>query len=383
MKDVPAALKILVARLWPGVAPGDVKAVPLAGDGSERRFWRFERGAYAVVGVSGSDEAENRASLMIGRHLLQAGLPLPEILAADPGAGVFVLEDLGSEHLRDAALRPQGPGLYLEAARLLARFHEKGRLGFNLNWCHQTPYYDRSLVLGREICYFLTHLALGWARFRPSPVQREKLAREARRLAALILPGAEEEVLIHRDFQSRNLMVKNGAVRLIDWQGARLGPAGYDLASLIYDPYAPWARAMASDIAAAYLAARTTLTSARARAVINQDRLTLLGAARLMQALGAYGRLAPAKPAFAAYIPQALQDLRQLWRHPSLRRLKAFGRLIEHCAEAAADRKPLILPPPGFGQGPAPGPDAPFRPAPGATSRNQAGPDKRPGAPLQ
>lgn len=109
MESIPLTLKIMLAQLWPLVDDKSLRVIPIAGDASERRFWRLQHGALSVVGLYGLDEAENIAYFMIGRHLLKSGLPLPKMLIANPEAGGFIMEDLGPENLQALAPTPQGP----------------------------------------------------------------------------------------------------------------------------------------------------------------------------------------------------------------------------------------------------------------------------------
>jgi hypothetical protein len=131
-----------------------------------------------------------------------------------------------------------------------------------------------------------------------------RLAPEGRKLAALA--GCERElVFIHRDYQSRNLMAAPGGIRVIDWQGGRLGPPFYDLASLIYDPYADLSPEAGGGILAAYLEARESRRDPREYT----DRIRFFGLMRLMQASGAYSHLAAlrGRPSYAGYLDRSLR----------------------------------------------------------------------------
>jgi aminoglycoside/choline kinase family phosphotransferase len=119
-------------------------------------------------------------------------------------------------------------------------------------------------------------------------------------------------VLVHRDFQSQNIIIRNGQAHLIDFQGMRPGLAEYDLASLLFDPYVTFSRAECEESLSEYEAKR----AAAGHPVAPDSRaiFRLCGVQRLMQALGAYGFLGLVKgnKAFLDHIPAALESLRSL-----------------------------------------------------------------------
>jgi hypothetical protein len=109
----------------------------------------------------------------------------------------------------------------------------KAREGFEVRWCWDSPVYDRDIMLERESGYFLRAFWQGLLQQEvPAGLQEE-----FERLADTAV-SAPNDYFLHRDFQSRNVMIQDGRVRIIDYQGGRLGPLGYDLASLLLDPYA-------------------------------------------------------------------------------------------------------------------------------------------------
>ncbi|MFC1512910.1 aminoglycoside phosphotransferase family protein [Thermodesulfobacteriota bacterium] len=215
----------------------------LAGDGSDRRFCRLQRndGATLLAVVPPLDNPagmkEAQAGYQISRHLAQAGVPVPQCYGYDEKSGIILCEDLG-DCLLHATLpecsEQEKKRLYEEAIQALVLLQVKGREGFDPEWCWDTVRYDRQLMVKRESEYFRDAFCknlLGINTFAPG------LAAEFEQLAALA-SAQPADYLMHRDFQSRNLMLFHGRVRIIDFQGARLGPLGYDLASLLLDPYA-------------------------------------------------------------------------------------------------------------------------------------------------
>ncbi len=215
----------------------------LVGDGSDRRFCRLHRndGVTLLAVVPPVDNPagmkEAWAGYQIGQHLYQAGVAVPRCYGYDEKSGIILCEDLGDRLLHGVLAdlnQQEKKHLYEEVIRELVRLQVKGREGFKAEWCWDTAHYHRQLMVQRESEYFRDAFCrnlLGINNFAPG------LGAEFAKLADLA--GAQPaDYLLHRDFQSRNLMLSDGRVRIIDFQGARFGPLGYDLASLLLDPYA-------------------------------------------------------------------------------------------------------------------------------------------------
>lgn len=303
---------------------GEVRLLPLAGDGGARRYFRLrDRG---LVALHGPDPAENLAWLRLGRHLWFKGFPLPRIHDYDLEQGFFLLEDLGDRHLADP---PADADQYRQAVAVLARLHREGREGLNPEWCYQTRAYDAAMVATREVGYFLNSVLvdyLGWER-----PPRGAWA-EARALGRLAAPRAEDRVFMHRDFQGRNLLIKDGRVHLIDWQGARPGSAAYDLVSLLEEtPSGSLSPAFKEELLDVYRRARRSGAWSRTFG----RELVIVGAARLMQALGAYARLTLAgKPQFAGFMPPVVRGLEERFRSPLLAGFPVLRGAVEEAARA-------------------------------------------------
>ncbi|MCP4668415.1 MAG: phosphotransferase, partial [Deltaproteobacteria bacterium] len=194
------------------------------------------RGYIAMANPPGdhTTKRENRAYVMIGKHLRKKGAPVPEILHYDLEQGWFLLEDLGRTNLQDVALSSENPlPLYEKVLENLFRLQIEGAKGFDPSWCSQTEVYDRTVMRTYESDYFRDAFLYGylglkkeWPELEPS---FDYLAERA--------SGADNRFFLHRDFQSRNILISRGGIGIIDWQGGRLGPLGYDLASLLIDPY--------------------------------------------------------------------------------------------------------------------------------------------------
>lgn len=306
----------LLGKPW---QQGRVRVEPLLPDGSLRRFCRLirEDGVRAVAAAPPPDDApglrEARAGWQIGRHLFASGAPVPEPLAYDEASGLLVCEDLGDVRLHDVVLKhgadsAEIAALYQQTVAELANMQVRGREQFDPAWCWDTPRYDRRVMLERESGYFLHALCRDLLRLE---LDEAALAQEFSALADKAAQ-ADASFFLHRDFQSRNIMVQQGRVRFIDYQAGRLGPLAYDLASLLIDPYAALPQDMQDALIEQYLDALTALIP-YSREQFRQEYL-LLAVQRNLQILGAFAFLSSQRerPFFAQYIPPALHSLRSL-----------------------------------------------------------------------
>lgn len=302
------------------------RLIPLAGDAGGRCYFRLE--SQALLAMYGPDRAENRAWLHIGRHLKGLGLPLPEIRAFQPERGFFLIEDLGDGHL--AAALNSGPReaayeAYRQTIRLMADLHKRGAKSFQSGWCHQEPVYNAAMVEEKEIGYFLDSFVAGYLQ---EPEAGPEIRAEAARFSRAVEAEAPASGLIHRDFQSRNVMLSGRGPAIIDWQGARMGPGAYDLASLLNDPYVSIPDDWRAELIALYLEAM-----GRRDAEKVSRELLFIGAARLMQNLGAYGKLCGEGKNFGQWMRPAAERLVKHFENPLLRGWP----LLANCAARALE----------------------------------------------
>ncbi|MFP4036421.1 MAG: aminoglycoside phosphotransferase family protein [Desulfobacteraceae bacterium] len=313
---------------------------PVPADGSERRFYRVlpETGAWSLMvlenpPVSEAARRENSAYLYIGRHLRDRGAPIPRIHFWDLGKGWFILDDLGDCKLYDEIAGGADPlPLYTEAIEVLLHMQIQGIKGFDTSWCCQTPAYDRDLMLKHESGYFTREFL---ERYLRVPVGKGMLQEQFEYLAdAAAKAGADR--FMHRDFQSRNLILTNQGLAVLDWQGGRPGPPGYDLASLIIDPYANLDKKTAQHIYNAYISRLSALDPLQASLL--EETYPYLAIQRNLQVLGAYTFLSRVrkKRFFEDFIPRAFESLKALLvelgdpqLRPLLRFIQSLPGLIE------------------------------------------------------
>jgi len=294
-------------------ATEDLSFERLPGDGSRRIFWRItaREPVISLIAMNNPpvDDAarrENLAYLIIGRHLRSKGAPLPAIRRHNLEGGWFIMEDMGHMNLQDFVSSGEDPlPAYEKVLHHLFRLQTKGVNDFDPKWCCQTERYDRTVMLKYEAHYFrdafLSHylgLKGEWPELKAA---FSHLSEKASRAGC--------GFFIHRDFQSRNIMLSKGKVGIIDWQGGRLGPLGYDLASLIIDPYTCLTRGQKTEVYQRYLTLIRVHNPAWAESF--EIYYPYLAIQRNLQILGAFSYLTMVmnKTDFEVYIPEALRTL--------------------------------------------------------------------------
>jgi aminoglycoside/choline kinase family phosphotransferase len=290
-------------------------AQPLAGDGSDRRFFRLPGSPTRVLlwhpYAPGKEITENDSYFRIGRHLRGKGVPVPEIFNYCPEEGWMLLEDLGDisleEFLKSQRADTQVRFQYRQALDILVQMQVDGLEGFDTSWCFDTPVVDGLFLRERECLYFVLAFLQGYLGLKIAAIE---LAEDFDRLinSAVATHGL---YFLHRDFQSRNLMIKNGRLRVIDFQGGRLGPLGYDVAALLIDPYVGLSHKWQEELLAYYLEELHKRLSVDETAFRRQ--YAYLALSRNLQILGAYGFLTKVKKKayFARYIPAAVKELQR------------------------------------------------------------------------
>ncbi|MEN6441868.1 MAG: phosphotransferase [Syntrophobacter sp.] len=301
----------------------------LAGDGSDRKFFRLHTGDSSYVALLSPRRKEpideNDSYLAIGRHLISKGIPAPGILYADVEAGRFLLEDAGDVHLQCHVLRnwPDLEKIYERVLIMLAGLHRKAPRGFSADFCFDHALYDPEFVFEKELEYFRESFLIG---FMGLEINGDKLRADFEKLAEAA-GVSQTRFVFHRDFQSRNIMVRNNRLWLIDFQGMRFGPPAYDLASLLVDPYVKLPSGLQEKLAVVYWsAAQRFLRCSRGEFLRSYAAVRLC---RNLQILGAFAflGLTKGKRFFLQFIPWAWEQLRQ-WlarrcggRYPELEKL--------------------------------------------------------------
>ena len=282
----------------------------ITGHAGERRFVRLVQGdRRAVLMRTPADDPDHERFLAVAAFLYDRGLGAPAILAHDHPDRTVLLEDLGQDTLQALVAAEPGNAAHLydrvldrladlqtfgaEARALCPRAWDRSFDRAHLRW--ETDYFRERFLVG--------HLGLAAG-------DLADLTPEFDALAAACLD--QPRTLVHRDFQSQNILFKDGVVRLVDFQGMRWGPVAYDVVSLLLDPYVDLAPALVARLLAGFPERLT----ARGGPAITEDQWQAMTVAaalqRLMQALGAYGFLGHVKGRreYLDFIPVAVARLR-------------------------------------------------------------------------
>jgi len=299
-----------------GDIPGlRIKKKKLEGDGSERQWYRLKSGGHRLImadhGIRHNRSiSEVDAFVHIGQHLYRQGVSVPQIYFFDTFCGLVFLDDLGDVNLQQAARLAPNPEsllrLYKSVIDQLIKLSLRGADNFDPAWTYQSAHYDQQLIVEKECRYFQEAFLKGYLGLR---TRSQNLAADFASLAQKTLQYSNTGFM-HRDMQSRNIMIKNHQVYFIDFQGGRFGPIQYDLASLLIDPYVKLPdiiQAKLLDYSIDTLSVMTAVEPEKFRRCFNCCSLT-----RNLQILGAFAFLSrvKGKPYFEDFIPAALQTLR-------------------------------------------------------------------------
>jgi aminoglycoside/choline kinase family phosphotransferase len=331
-----------------GTAPAEVTR--LTPDGSQRAYFRLTGGPHgSVIGAFGPDPDENRAFLSFTRSFQRLGLPVPEIFAASEPRGMWLEEDLGDTTLFQAltAARAQAPGgfpspmleAYERVVEILPRFQVEGGRVIDFSVAYPRPAFDSQSMMW-DLNYFKYH----FLKLAHIPFSEQRLENDFEKLIEHLLT-ADTRHFLYRDFQSRNIMLRDGEPWFLDYQGGRRGAPQYDIASLLYDAKADIPDAVREHLLERYVRALSELVPFDAAEFVATYRSYVL--IRIMQAMGAYGYRGfyERKPRFLESVPYAARNVRALLERGLPIDLPEVACVFERIAAEWADRASPIAPP--------------------------------------
>jgi len=336
----------------------------LASGGSHRSFYRirWEKNLSAVFMHYDHTREENNYYAEIATFLRGIGIPSPQIMAHDPVRGFILMEDLGDVTLWSLRHRPwrEKSHYYRLTLSIMHRLHTFPLERFPCDEVRLMAGFGDELYRW-EHNYFLDNCVREACGMKLDVGTRKKLSAELRNLSHRL--GNTAPSLVHRDFQSRNVMIRDHEPVLIDFQGMRFGSMFYDLGSLLYDPYVTFTERERETLLRYYF----SLTEGNNLIETEQDLLKRASprqpglvrrdaprknwmvfletfreasAQRLMQALGAYGFLGLKLnlPAFLSHIPQGIANLIHATTHAN--RLPQLRDLAIECQKLLQKRGP-------------------------------------------
>ena len=315
-KMAPKAFK----QVWLDFTFSQIKYDRIKGDGSDRRWYRViakseEDSLQKLIMVDHGIRAQSATSevdsfIAIGRHLYDRGVSIPRIYLYDNFSGLVFLEDLGDVKLQKLVMNTEDTeevALYYKTViDLLINMSTSGAEGFDISWTYQTPYYSKDLILKKECLYFVdaflrNYLGMDYL-FEDFKDEFESLAEKTLKFPV--------NGFMHRDMQSRNIILKDNKFYIIDFQGGRIGPVQYDLASLLIDPYVDLPYQLRDQLLDYFIKRFSKFFHINEKQFRYCFRYCSL--ARNLQILGAFGNLIRinGKRYFEQYIPAAVKTLK-------------------------------------------------------------------------
>lgn len=285
----------------------------LPSSGSNRRYFRLT-GVKSIIGVCGTSIDENKAFLYMADHFKKAGLPVPELYGASDDCTYYIQQDLGDTLLFAAIEKGRKTSVFSEdekellrkAIRLLPSIQFAGADGLDFSVCYPQPEFNH-----RSIMWDLNYFKYCFLKATGLDFQEDRLEDDFQKMADVLLRSLSA-TFMYRDFQSRNVMIKDGEPYFIDFQGGRKGPFYYDVASFLWQAKARYPESLRQELLKEYLVALRKYKPVDEKYFYSQLRHFVLF--RTMQVLGAYGFRGyfEKKPHFIQSVPFAIENLRGL-----------------------------------------------------------------------
>lgn len=298
---------------YTGSEAQDITELPSSG--SNRRYFRLN-GTPALIGVSGTSIEENKAFIYMVAHFRRKGLPVPEVYACSEDSSLYIQEDLGDTLLFHAIEKGRKSSVFDEGERallhktitLLPSIQFAGADGFDFSRCYPQPEFNQ-----RSILWDLNYFKYCFLKATGMEFQEDRLEDDFQKMSDVLLRNSSA-TFMYRDFQSRNVMVKNGEPWFIDFQGGRKGPFYYDVASFLWQAKAKYPEELRNELLNDYIQALRKYIPVDESYFYSQLRHFVLF--RTLQVLGAYGFRGyfEKKPHFIQSVPFAIDNLRQLLR---------------------------------------------------------------------
>ena len=285
--------------------------------GSNRRYFRL-KGEHTLIGVVGTSVEENNAFIYMSAHFAQKGLPVPKVLICSDDHIAYLQEDLGDTILYNAIEKGRLTRVFgEEEKRLLVKTIRKlpdiqfaGADGMDFSHCYPAPAFN-----SRSIMWDLNYFKYCFLKATGLEFLEDKLEDDFQRLTDVLMRSSSA-TFMYRDFQSRNVMIKDDEPWFIDFQGGRKGPVYYDVASFLWQAKANFPDSLRQELLKEYIDAL------RKYQPVNEPyfhaQLHHFVLFRTLQVLGAYGFRGyfEKKPHFMQSVPFAIANLRELLKVP-------------------------------------------------------------------
>lgn len=290
----------------------------LRASGSSRKYFRVQDGDKSYIRVIGTDALENRAFITLARHFREKGINVPEVFEVSEDLMSYTQEDLGDESLYSFVSDGRSCGSYSEIEQemlcktiaQLPKIQYIGAQDLDYSICFPDREFNERMV-DFDLNYFkYCFLKTSGINFNEIKLQDDFDALKQNLMDDI------GSTFMYRDFQARNVMIRNGEPWFIDFQGGRRGPIYYDVASFVWQASARYPQALKEKLIDCYYTALCSYENVDRKFFNRKLRFFVLF--RTLQVLGAYGFRGrfEKKPYFIASIPFALDNVRELLKTP-------------------------------------------------------------------
>jgi aminoglycoside/choline kinase family phosphotransferase len=349
----------IIADLTRSLCETPLEILPIAASGSARKYYRIVTDKRTLIGTYSENTEENEAFLTFSKHFHGLGLNVPEVFAVNEERTCYLQSDFGDDNLFahvQRSLVAAGPStgsgtsafsssetaysenviqLYKQALSHLVKLQVLGHKGLDYSKAYPTERFDRQAIID-DLNYFKYYFVKPHEEI---DFNETRLGKDFEAFADFV-SQAPCDFFMYRDFQSRNIMVKDGELYFIDFQGGRKGPLNYDVVSLLYQVKAQIPQPVRDELIQYYKEElKQFVNPEEVKFDTYQPYFVYL---RLLQVLGAYGfrGLIQKKSHFIESIPYALKELK-IWneKHP----LNAYPELQNTISQLSTLNYPLTL----------------------------------------
>ena len=316
---------------WKGKEHKQLDVLPQSG--SERRYFRLYDTDNSVIGTYGANIKENETFIYFSDHFRKKDLPVANILAVNDATTAYLQEDFGDRSLlnvlEEKKFTDEVYFLFKKSLVALAELHVKGDEGLNYNLCLTNAEFGKQAIMA-DLLYFKYYFLDALRR----PYDKQKLIDDFEALSTY-LTRTEYKYFMFRDFQSRNILVKDdNSIHFIDYQGGMKGAPQYDVASMLWQARANLPDEWKENLLLDYMNAFENLIGSSIDRNIFRSQYNGFVLIRLLQVLGAYGfrGLFERKAQFLTSIPLALKNLKWFFENQSLGiAVPEFGKVLSIC----------------------------------------------------
>ena len=357
----PSEIQNILAELTRSIGETPKDILPIAESGSARKYYRIITDKRSLIGTYSSNIEENEAFLTFSKHFHDLGLNVPEVFAVNEERTCYLQSDFGDDnlfaHVQKALLAIVGPStgsgtlatysenvieLYKKALSHLVKLQVLGHKGLDYSKAYPTERFDRQAIID-DLNYFKYYFVKPHEEI---DFNETRLGKDFEAFADFV-SQAPCDFFMYRDFQSRNIMVKDNELYFIDFQGGRKGPLNYDVVSLLYQVKAQIPQAVRDELVQYY--------KEELKQFVNPENVGFdtyqpyFVYLRLMQVLGAYGfrGLIQKKSHFIESIPYALKEIEALSKSMPLTAFPELQGVISQLNKLDAKYAALIAPPAG------------------------------------